>query len=149
MANLVIATKLHVPRLHGDIVHRQRLLELLDHGAQSRLTLVSAPAGFGKTTLLVDWLATRKTAGRSVAWVSLDQSDNEAAAFWAHLVAALGGAAKELGQALSALLPPDQPPDRNTTVGLVNALAALLKAAAMTSAAAPICAAFAARSSPG
>lgn len=125
MANLVIATKLHVPRLRGDIVHRQRLLELLDHGAQSRLTLVSAPAGFGKTTLLVDWLATRKTAGRSVAWVSLDQSDNEAAAFWAHLVAALGGAAKELGQALSALLPPDQPPDRNTTVGLVNALAAL------------------------
>jgi len=100
MANPLIATKLHVPRLRADIVHRQRLLELLDQGAQARLTLVSAPAGFGKTTLLVDWLATRRTSGRSVAWVSLDQTDNEAAAFWAHLIAALGGAAKELGEAL-------------------------------------------------
>ena len=81
MAHSMIATKLHVPRLRVDIVHRQRLLELLDQGAQARLTLVSAPAGFGKTTLLVDWLSTRKTAGRSVAWVSLDQTDNEAAAF--------------------------------------------------------------------
>src|SRR3569833_3598481 len=92
---------------------------------QSRLTMISAPAGFGKTTLLVDWLSTHKTAGRSVAWVSLDRTDNEAAAFWAHLVAALGGAARALGQALPALLPPDQPPDRNSTVGLLNALAAV------------------------
>ena len=125
MANPLIATKLHVPRLRADIVHRQRLLELLDQGAQARLTLVSAPAGFGKTTLLVDWLATRRTSGRSVAWVSLDQTDNEAAAFWAHLVAAFGGAAKDLGQALPVLLPTHQPPDRNTTVGLLNALAAI------------------------
>jgi len=87
--------------------------------------LISAPAGFGKTTLLVDWLSTHKTAGRSVAWVSLDRTDNEAAAFWAHLVAALGRAARELGQALPALLSPDQPPDRNSTVGLLNALAAV------------------------
>jgi LuxR family maltose regulon positive regulatory protein len=125
MANLVVATKLHVPRLRSDIVHRRRLLDLLDHGAQSRLTLLSAPAGFGKTTLLVDWLATRKTARLGRAWVSLDQADNEAAAFWAHLIAGVRGAAGELGQDLPTILPPDQLPDRNTTVGLLNALAAL------------------------
>ena len=106
MANLVVATKLHVPRLRPDIVHRQRLLELLNHGAQSRLTLLSAPAGFGKTTLLVDWLATRKTARLGRAWVSLDQADNEAAAFWAHLIAGVRGAADELGQDLPTILPP-------------------------------------------
>ena len=125
MASPVIATKLHVPRLRTDMVHRQRLLELLEHGAQSRLTLISAPAGFGKTTLLADWLATRKTGRRSVAWVSLDQTDNEAAAFWAHIVAAVGGAVKQLGEELPSLLPLDQPPDRNTIVALLNSLAAL------------------------
>jgi ATP/maltotriose-dependent transcriptional regulator MalT len=66
MANPVIATKLHVPRLRANTVHRQRLLDLLEHGAQTRLTLLSAPAGFGKTTLLVGWLAARKTARRAV-----------------------------------------------------------------------------------
>src|SRR5690349_7826176 len=92
MAYPLIATKLLVPRLRREVVHRARLHELMDQGARSRLTLISAPAGFGKTTLLVDWLAVRNAAA---VWISLDATDNEAAAFWAYLIAAVGAATTE------------------------------------------------------
>lgn len=68
---------------------RPRLSERLRHGTESTLTLVSAPAGFGKTTLLTQWLATALGDRLSAAWLSLDQRDNEPALFWTYLVAAL------------------------------------------------------------
>ena len=78
MARPLVATKLYVPRLRPGVVARPRLLDRLGGG---RLTLVSAPAGFGKTTLLASWLAQAED-GRSVAWLSLDASDEDPASFW-------------------------------------------------------------------
>ena len=73
-------------------------------GRDAKLTLVSAPAGFGKTTLLANWLATAQADGRSVAWLSLDQRDNDPAVFWSYVVAALQRAMPALGDATNAAL---------------------------------------------
>ena len=89
MPGPLLATKLHVPRRPRSVVPRPRLNERLSRGAESALTLVSAPAGFGKTTLLTEWLATVSADGRSVAWLSLDQRDNDPVLFWKYFVAAL------------------------------------------------------------
>jgi len=72
------------PRLRRGLVTRQRLIERLGRGAESTLTLISAPAGFGKTTLLAAWLAAAPARERSTAWLSLDPDENDAASFWAH-----------------------------------------------------------------
>ncbi len=86
----LLETKLYLPKPQRRMVPRPRLIEHLNLGAESALTLVSAPAGFGKSTLLSDWLA---TGDRSVAWLSLDAADNDASQFWAYFVAALRTAA--------------------------------------------------------
>ena len=80
-------TRVRPPHVRRDLVSRPRLLGLLESGAGRRLTLVSAPAGFGKTTLLAEWAS---TAGRPVAWLSLDEEDRDPAALWADVVEALG-----------------------------------------------------------
>ena len=72
MAGPLLETKLHVPRWRRSLVARPRLSERLSRGAESALTLLSAPAGFGKTTVLAEWLAAAPANGRSVAWLSLD-----------------------------------------------------------------------------
>jgi LuxR family maltose regulon positive regulatory protein len=72
MAGPLLETKLQVPRRRRDLVARPRLSERLSRGAESELMLVSAPAGFGKTTLLADWLAGPVSSGRAAAWLSLD-----------------------------------------------------------------------------
>src|SRR5438477_4999189 len=73
--DLLLETKLHVPRGARGLVPRQRLRERLGVGAGSALTLISAPAGFGKTTLLTDWLAAVPGDRPSVGWLSLDEAD--------------------------------------------------------------------------
>ena len=78
MPQTLVTTKLRVPRTRPNLVERQRLHEVLDRGEGRKLTLVCAPAGFGKTTLLVEWLMERSGSERSVVWVSLDESDNDA-----------------------------------------------------------------------
>jgi LuxR family maltose regulon positive regulatory protein len=99
MASPLIATKLHVPASRPRIVQRLRLHALLDRGLGSRLTLISAPAGFGKTTLLAEWFAQAPVEGRAVAWLSLDEADAEPALFWTHVVAALRAAFGRTGDA--------------------------------------------------
>ena len=110
---LLLATKLYVPSPPRGLVPRSRLSERLDAGTASRLTLVSAPAGFGKTTLLAAWLAARPAApagpaaascGHAVAWVSLDQGDNQPTTFWSYLVAALQAVAPGVGEKAGVLL---------------------------------------------
>jgi len=95
----VLATKLFVPPPRPQLVARQRLVEQLDATLDDhhRLTVVSAPAGFGKTTLLGDWLGQlgRSGAPVRVAWLSLDDGDNDPTRFLAHVVAALQGAGIE------------------------------------------------------
>jgi LuxR family maltose regulon positive regulatory protein len=85
----VLGTKVHVPVLRPDLVARPRLLARLDLGRQPRLLLVSAPAGFGKTTLLGQGLAATAGTDTHVAWLSLDEDDNDPRRFLEHLVAAL------------------------------------------------------------
>lgn len=83
---MIIATKLHIPRSRSALVARSRLTRRLHEGLDRTLTLITAPAGYGKTTLLGEWVMTLENP---VAWVSLDQGDNDRMRFWAHTIAAL------------------------------------------------------------
>src|SRR6266508_1049609 len=125
MAGPLLETKLHVPRWRRGLVARPRLSERLSRGAESALTLVSAPAGFGKTTLLAQWLAAAPADGRSVAWLSLDQRDNDPALFWTYLVSALKTASQGVGASALSLLQPPQPPSEAGLVTLLNDLDAI------------------------
>src|SRR5207237_8078681 len=84
--NSLLRTKLYRPRSSSDAIPRTRLLERLTDGLSGKATLVCAPAGFGKSTLLTEWL---HTLNRQVAWLSLDASDNELPVFVQVLTAAL------------------------------------------------------------
>ena len=125
----LLETKLYIPRPRRGLVPRPRLIERLDRGAAATLLLVSAPAGFGKTTLLAAWLAAgpaSPTDNRSAAWLSLDRGDNDPGSFWAHLIAALRTAAPEVGaQAVALLEAPRPAPIRDVLTTLLNDLGAL------------------------
>jgi LuxR family maltose regulon positive regulatory protein len=125
----LLETKLYVPRPRRGLVVRPRLIERLDRGAASTLMLVSAPAGFGKTTLLAGWLAAgpaSPTDERSAAWLSLDRGDNDPGSFWTHVVAALRTTAPGVGARAVALLEAAQPaPIREVLTTLLNDLGAL------------------------
>ncbi|MCB9116229.1 MAG: AAA family ATPase [Caldilineaceae bacterium] len=100
---------------------RPRLLALLDDGLARRLTLVSAPAGFGKTTLVSAWLAAR---ARPAAWLSLDSRDGDPVRFLTYVVAALRTALPAIGEREArALAAPQPPPAESILTALVNALA--------------------------
>src|ERR1035441_7009414 len=115
----LLETKFYVPRSRRGLVPRPRLSERLDRGTASKLTLVSAPAGFGKTTLLTEWL-TAGPAGpadeRLVAWLSLDRADNDPVSFWTYVIAALRTAASGVGESALALLQAPQPPPIETVL---------------------------------
>jgi LuxR family transcriptional regulator, maltose regulon positive regulatory protein len=128
VAGPLLESKLHVPRSRGSLVARPRLSARLRHGTGSALTLVSAPAGFGKSTLLAQWLATALGEGRSGAWLSLDRRDNEPASFWTYLIAALQKASAVtdgFGDGALALLRPPRPPIEAVLTALLNDLQAL------------------------
>ena len=85
---VLLATKLHVPAIGGQLVQRPALLDALSAGRRRKLTLLSAPAGWGKTTLLAQW-ASRAGEDQRFGWLSLDRSDNDPVWFWMYVVAAL------------------------------------------------------------
>jgi len=119
----LLTTKLYVPPVRPKLVSRPRLIERMSGEMHRKLTLISAPAGFGKTTLLSEWAA---RCGRPVAWLSLDESDNDPARFLAYLISAVQSVEAGIGQgALSALQSPQPPPVAPLLVGLINELAAL------------------------
>ncbi|MBO0791486.1 MAG: hypothetical protein J2P36_11125, partial [Ktedonobacteraceae bacterium] len=103
----LLQTKLHMPHLRPHLVVRPHLVERLQQSAQFPLTLISAPAGFGKTTLLAQWLSQSHVP---VAWLSLDSDDNDPARFLPHLIAALQRLEPQLGATSLALLRTPQPP---------------------------------------
>jgi LuxR family maltose regulon positive regulatory protein len=105
----LLQTKLFVPQVRRELVRRPRLTAQLDDALQAghKLTLLSAPAGFGKTTLLSEWLY---GCGQPTAWVSLDEGDNDPARFWAYLLAALDGVWPGAGREARAVLHAPQPP---------------------------------------
>ena len=113
----LLATKLHVPRPRTHLVLRSHLIERLQQGVARPLTLVSAPAGFGKTTLLAQWLA---QSGRSAAWLSLEAEDNDPTRFLAYLIAALQTLDPHLGTTALALLHTSQPAPPETVLAMVT-----------------------------
>ena len=123
MARPMIATRLYVPKLRRALVTRPRLLERLRRGGEARLTLVSAPAGFGKTTLLAEWLGEAPGEDRSVAWLSLDPSDNEPSSFWTYVVTALQTAVPGVGSGALELIASSPLPTELLLTTLLNELA--------------------------
>jgi LuxR family maltose regulon positive regulatory protein len=127
----LLTTKLYIPLPRPDLVKRQRLIERLDEGVRSghKLTLISAAAGSGKTTLLSEWihtLGTHRDAPLQVAWLSLDEDDNDPARFWAYAVAALQTIHPQLAQSVLPMLQgPQPPPVRSILTPLLNEVAAL------------------------
>ena len=107
MSTPILATKLYIPPLRPYVVSRPRLLKRLNEGMYRKLILISAPAGFGKTTLISAWLVDCK---RPTAWLSLDRGDHDPARFLTYLVAALQTIAPTLGKGVLGVLHSPQPP---------------------------------------
>src|SRR5437763_12685279 len=123
MPTPILATKLYIPRLRPNVVSRPRLIERLNEGLQRKLTLISAPAGFGKTTLVSEWV---EGIERPSAWLSLDEGDNDPARFLMYLVAALQTIAATIGQGvLGVLQSPQPPPPEAMLTALLNDITAL------------------------
>ena len=121
----LLATKFFIPSSPHALILRTRLLELLTKkGLECKLTLVSAPAGFGKTTLLSNWIHSLPPERARVAWVSLDEGDNEPVLFWRYVLTALDHAQPGLCTELVAYLDTQQaPPLRSILQALINRLA--------------------------
>jgi LuxR family transcriptional regulator, maltose regulon positive regulatory protein len=120
--DVLLATKLHVPRPRPGFVPRPRLAGALDEGLARRLILVCAPAGSGKTALLADWAP---SGNRPVAWLSLDAADNDPVRLWRHVVAGLDRARPGIAERVGPLLGPPAPPSfEGLVTALINELAA-------------------------
>ena len=120
MTTALLQTKLYIPQLPSTIVARPRLIELLDEGLHQshKLALISAPAGFGKTTLVIEWA---ENIDRPIAWLTLDEGDNDPARFWAYFIAALQTIYKGIGEAkLTALQSRRPPPIETLLTGIIN-----------------------------
>jgi LuxR family transcriptional regulator, maltose regulon positive regulatory protein len=119
----LLATKLHVVRPQPDVIVRERLSQRADELIRRRLVLVSAPAGFGKTTLVSSWVEEHSFPA---AWLSLDRADNDVARFLRYLVAALRTIHPALGTGIeSALAMTPRPPVETMLTSLVNELASI------------------------
>jgi LuxR family transcriptional regulator, maltose regulon positive regulatory protein len=119
----LLATKLHIPRPRAGLVARPRLVERLDEGMARELVLVCTPAGFGKTTLLADWV---RGGQRPVAWLSLDDGDNDPVRFWRHVAAALDTVRPGVAERVVPLLGSLQSASLDAVVAtLVNKLAGM------------------------
>src|SRR5215472_2315781 len=120
MPTPILATKLYISRPRPNVVSRPRLLARLNEGLHCRLILISAPAGFGKTTLVSEWVAGIE---RPAAWLSLDETDSDPARFLRYLVAAVQTIAATIGEGvLSALQSPQPLPLEALLVALLNDL---------------------------
>ncbi len=129
MPTPILATKLYIPPPRPKVVPRPRLIERLNEGLgqnqgfSRKLTLISAPAGFGKTTLVSDWVAACK---QPTAWLSLDEGDNDPTRFLAYLIAALQTITPTIGTGvLGVLQSPQPPPIESILTDLLNEIATI------------------------
>jgi LuxR family maltose regulon positive regulatory protein len=123
MATPLLTTKLYIPPPRSDLVPRPRLIERLDAGLDRKLSLISAPAGFGKTTLLSDWVG---RIDPPVAWLSLDEGDNDLKRFLLYFVAALQTIETGIFETVQTMLQsPQSPPIESTLTELINEVAAI------------------------
>src|SRR5439155_20609226 len=125
MATPLLDTKLYAPRRPTGLVPRPRLTERVKRGIQSKLTLVSAPAGFGKSTWLGEWMAVGSPDAASTAWLSLDPGDNHPVTFWTNVIAALRTVAPTVGAKTLTLLDSSDGSFETTLAPLLNELNAL------------------------
>src|SRR5215216_5269536 len=116
MSMPILATKLYIPPPRPNAVPRTSLIACLNAGLHGKLTLIAAPAGFGKTTLVSAWIA---LCDWQVAWLSLDEGDSDPTRFLTYLVAALQTIAPTIGEGLLSVLQSPQPPP---TEAIVTAL---------------------------
>jgi LuxR family maltose regulon positive regulatory protein len=124
MPEHLLTTKLYIPPTHPNLVSRPRLIARLDEGLRlgRKLTLVSAPAGFGKTTLLSAWV---HHIDAGVGWLALDEEDNDPARFWAYVIAALQTVTSDIGESvLHAFQAPQPLPMASVLTPLINEIAA-------------------------
>ena len=123
-ADHLLATKFFIPVSSHVLVSRPRLSTVLDEGLQRSLTVISAPAGFGKTTLLSSWVQTLPKEAASVAWVSLDEQDNDPVRFWMYVFTALDRTQSGMCSDLVTYLHNQQsPPIQYLLTALINRLA--------------------------
>ncbi len=139
MPTPILATKLYIPPPRPKAVPRPRLIARLNEGLERKLTLISAPAGFGKTTLVSEWMQSArqgdKETGRAedaiaapfaIAWLSLDEGDNDPFRFLTYLIAALQTFAPQIGAGVLALLQsPQPPPSEALLTALLNELTSI------------------------
>ncbi len=119
----LLTTKLFIPKNRPDLVSRPHLLERMNAGLHRKLTLVSAPAGFGKTTLVSEWIA---TCDRPVAWLSLEKGDSDPGRFLTYLVSALRTIVENIGEDILGVLQSPQPPlIESILIALINEIAAI------------------------
>jgi LuxR family transcriptional regulator, maltose regulon positive regulatory protein len=119
----ILSTKLYIPLLRTKVVQRPHLIKRLNEGLEQKLTLISASAGFGKTTLVSEWVT---GCGRPVAWLSLDKGDDDSSRFLTHLVAAIQTVAENIGGgAVSALNSPQPTSTESILTILLNEISAL------------------------
>jgi LuxR family maltose regulon positive regulatory protein len=130
----LLTTKLYIPPTRPELVPRARLIEQMNEGLHRKLTLISAPAGFGKTTLVTEWLDNLRLDTKKenqiknrIAWLSLDEGDNDPARFLSYFIAALNqveGIDAAFGKgALSMLQSPQPPPSDAILTSLINEFA--------------------------
>ena len=123
MSTPILATKLYIPPPQPGVVLRPRLIDHLNEGLHSRLTLICAPAGFGKSTLVSEWLAGSE---RQAAWLSLEEGDNDLTRFLTYLIFALQTIAAEIGEGVLGMLESPQPPPTESFLpSLLNEMAAV------------------------
>ncbi len=114
----LLTTKLFIPPTRPELVSRPRLIKRLNAGLHRKLTLISAPAGFGKTMLVSEWVA---SCERPAAWLSLDEGDNDPTRFLTYLVATLQTIAANIGEGvLGVLQSPQPPPTESILTALLN-----------------------------
>src|SRR3972149_917641 len=122
MEPALLATKLFVPPARPGLVPRPRLVDRLKASLSCSLVLVSAPAGFGKTTLVREWVRRNKETAR-IGWVSLDEGDNDPVRFWDYFIAALITVQPSAGETALSLLHSPQPyPTEAVVTALINDL---------------------------
>ena len=121
MASTLLSTKLYIPTPHQETISRPHLVSKLNAGLSGKLTLVSAPAGFGKTTLISEWI---QQTNLPAAWLTLDKDDNNLVRFITHLAAAIQTVASEPGSRILALFhSPNPPATEKALTSLINDLA--------------------------
>lgn len=117
----IIATKLFIPPTRSQTVLRSRLIDCLREGIDRKLTLISAPAGFGKTTLVSEWVS---ASHKPIAWLSLDTEDNDLTRFVTYMIAALQNVMPGIGKDITGLLQsPQAPPLDTMLIMLINQIA--------------------------